>query len=99
MKLPRRITIGKKKYDVVVADYGPHKGCMGGVSYDSKLIHIGTRSWYSNRRFKTEEVADTFWHEVTHAILQDMNHKLEADEKFVTAFANRLTKVITKAEF
>ena len=45
------------------------------------------------------KMSDTFWHEVTHAILEDMGHKLEADEKFVTAFANRLTKVITKAEF
>jgi len=99
MKIPRRITVGKKKYDVIVTDRGPHKGCMGGVSYDDKLIQIGTRSWYSSKRFKAEDVADTFWHEVTHAILQDMGHKLEADEKFVTAFANRLTKVITKAEF
>lgn len=99
MKIPRRITIGKKKYDVIVADRGPIKGCMGGVSYDNKLIHIGMRSWRTNKRYKQEEITDTFWHEVTHAILQDMGHKLEADEKFVTAFANRLTKVITKAEF
>ena len=99
MKIPRRITVGKKKYDVVVCDRGPVKGAMGGVSYDDKLITVGTRSWYSNKRFKQETVTDTFWHEVTHAILQDMGHKLEADEKFVTSFANRLTKVITKAEF
>ena len=99
MKIPRRITVGKKKYDVLVCDRGPIKGAMGGVSYDDKLITVGTRSWYSNKRFKQEIITDTFWHEVTHAILQDMKHKLEADEKFVAAFANRLTKVITKAEF
>lgn len=99
MKIPRRITIGKKKYDVLVCDRGPERGAMGGVSYDGKLIIVGTRSWYTNKRFKQEEITDTFWHEVTHAILQDMGHKLEADEKFVTAFANRLNKVINKAEF
>ena len=99
MKIPRRITVGKKKYDVLVCDRGPVKGAMGGVSYDNKLITVGTRSWYSNKRFKQETVTDTFWHEVTHAILQDMGHKLEADEKFVAAFASRLTGVITKAEF
>ena len=99
MKIPRRITIGKKKFDVLVTDRGPIKGVMGAVSYGDKLIQIGIRSWYTNKRFKQEDITDTFWHEVTHAILKDMDHKLEADEKFVTAFANRLTKVITKAEF
>jgi len=99
VKIPRRITIGKKKFDVLVTDRGPIKGVMGAVSYGDKLIQIGIRSWYTNKRFKQEDITDTFWHEVTHAILKDMDHKLEADEKFVTAFANRLTKVITKAEF
>ena len=99
MKIPKRITVCRTKYDVVMCGRMPQKGAMGGVFYNGKLIKIGTRSSYDNRRFKQEEITDTFWHEVTHAILKDMNNKLEADEKFVTAFANRLTKVITKAEF
>jgi hypothetical protein len=65
MKIPKRITVGKKKYDVVVCDLGPVKGAMGGVSYDNKLVTVGTRSWYSNKRFKQETIIDTFWHEVT----------------------------------
>jgi hypothetical protein len=60
MKIPKRITVGKKKYDVVVCDRGPVKGVMGGVSYDNKLVTVGTRSWYSNKRFKQETIIDTF---------------------------------------
>jgi hypothetical protein len=56
MKIPRRITVGKKKYDVVVCDRGPVKGAMGGVSYDNKLITVGTRSWYSNKGVKARFV-------------------------------------------
>ena len=44
-------------------------------------------------------MADTFWHEITHAILKDMNSKLHANESFVTKFANRLTTVISTAKF
>jgi hypothetical protein len=43
---------------------------------------------------------DTFWHELVHAILNDMGeHTLNKDEKFVTGFANRLTKAIKSARF
>jgi hypothetical protein len=99
MKIPKRITVGRKKYHVGVSKYSAQKGVMGTISYEAQVINLGTHSRVTGMRYKKEDVLDTFWHEVTHAILEDMGHKLEADEKFVTAFANRLTKVITKAEF
>jgi len=44
-------------------------------------------------------VYDTFWHELTHAILKDMGSKLEANEDFVCAFSSRLNKAILSARF
>jgi len=45
-------------------------------------------------------MTDTFWHELVHAILNDMGRNtLNADEQFVTGFANRLTKAIQSARF
>jgi hypothetical protein len=40
----------------------------------------------------------TFWHEMTHAILKDMHHSLEANEEFVDAFAIRLNDAIHNAK-
>jgi hypothetical protein len=45
-------------------------------------------------------MTDTFWHELVHAILNDMGEDLlNNNEKFVTGFANRLTKAIQSARF
>jgi hypothetical protein len=65
---------------------------MGEVDYDTKEIAVATHSSLSGRRFKREEVMDTFWHELTHAILKDMNHPYESNEKFVLEFSSRLTR-------
>jgi predicted SprT family Zn-dependent metalloprotease len=54
----------------------------------------------THKRFAPEQVQETFWHEVTHAILHDMGRDtLNKDEKFVTEFAHRLTKAINTARF
>lgn len=52
----------------------------------------------SQRKFTREELTDTFWHEVTHAILRDMDHPLWRSEKFVSAFARRMTEIVLTAE-
>jgi hypothetical protein len=53
-----------------------------------------------NGRYRTDrQISETFWHEVTHAILHDMDHPLWKDEKFVTAFSKRLNEVVHTARF
>ena len=49
------------------------------------------------RTFKPAEVSDTFWHELTHAILHDMNHPLWKNERFVSGFAERLNRAVNSA--
>ena len=99
MKIPKSIKIGKKKYSVHQVKHMDKKGIMGAISYPGKKIFIATHSNIRGVRFKREEIADTFWHELTHAILKDMGSNLERNEKFVSAFSERLTKAIISARF
>ena len=95
MTRPTKITVGKTTYSV---RRGAPSGCLGNVDYDKKVISVAMRDGLGNE-LEPEEVRDTFWHEMTHAILHDMKHKLETDEKFVTAFADRLTQAVNSARF
>ena len=99
MKIPTRVKVGKTWYDVSTVKHMQKQGVVGGTWYKEKLIEVATHSNVRGVRFKKEDVYDTFWHELTHAILKDMGSKLEADEKFVTAFSERLTKAIISARF
>ena len=74
------------------------KTYMGRVHYDAQHIRIGTRN-HTGKPFTKHEVGDTFWHELTHAILYDMGCKLTHNEKFVTEFADRLDQAIKTAKF
>ena len=44
-------------------------------------------------------ISETFWHEVTHAILYDMGDPRWKDEKFVEGFSKRLNEVVHSAKF
>ena len=95
MLIPKQFDLGDKTYKVELVRHTKPKGTMGTIYYDRHRVEIATDSGLSDRSFKQEELTDTFWHEVTHAILRDMNHRQWNDEKFVDAFAKRLTQVVT----
>lgn len=97
MKLPKRITVGKTVYAVEEVD--TLRGLCGYVDYNDAEICVARRSSYTKRAYKQEAVDDTFWHELVHAILYEMGHKLYRDDTFVSKFANLLTKAINSAEF
>ena len=99
MKIPKTITVGTTKYSVSQIKQMQRKGTMGHVDYNKHTITVATHSNVRGVRFKQEEMTDTFWHELTHAILKDMGSKLEANEKFVTAFSERLNKAVLSARF
>lgn len=99
MKLPKKIQVGNTEYAVNKVKHLAHVGAAGAIWYEDKVIEVATHSSINNRRFKQEDVYDTFWHELTHAILKDMGSKLEGNEKFVTEFSERLTKAILSARF
>ena len=96
VKLPKRITVGRKRFKVeqlpVIKDADGKPTVMGRVNFNLGRIQVSTK-------YPAAEIRNTFWHEMTHAILDDMGHDLTHNERFVTAFANRLSDAIDSAKF
>ncbi len=99
MLIPKSFNLGHIPYKVQVTKRvrGP-RGSVGRVDYKSRTIDIANVNYWTGEKLPDKEVSDTFWHEVTHAVLEDMNHPLYRDERFVTAFANRLNEVVLTAK-
>lgn len=98
--IPSKIRIGRRQYSVELLETMLEKRVMGRISYTAQTIKLGRRSNVTQKVFAPEQVQESFWHEVTHAILYDMGRDtLNRDEKFVTEFAHRLNKAINSASF
>jgi hypothetical protein len=74
------------------------RGVMGATYFKAARIEIGKKSKITGMAYKQEDVDDTFWHELTHAILNDMGSSLDRDEEFVTAFSKRLAQAVNTAK-
>lgn len=99
-QIPRKIKVGMKWYSVEVVEAMLDKGEMGKVSYPDQKIKIGARNNRTGRPYKDEQMKETFWHELVHAILVDMGeYKLNKRESFVEEFAKRLSKAIQSARY
>lgn len=87
---PKKLTVGKTVYKI---DYKNKSAATihGRVYYGEKII------MYMNKNKAVER--NTFWHELTHAILYEMNNELCHDETFVTEFADKLSGAIDSARF
>jgi hypothetical protein len=98
--IPKRIRVGHKEYSIEVVEAMLDKRLAGEVDYHQRLIQIGMRNGRTGRLFNPAFVHDTFWHELVHAILDDMDEdKLNRNEKFVVEFSKRLSKAIKSARF
>lgn len=95
MAIPKKVKVGDNWYKIEKVEV--IAGCKGDITYEKKRIRIASRS--ANYAYTKDEQNNTFWHELTHAILHDMDSKLEGDEKFVKAFADRLNDAIRTAKF
>jgi predicted SprT family Zn-dependent metalloprotease len=73
-------------------------GVMGATYFKSARIEIGKRSKTTGVAYRSEEINETFWHELTHAILNDMGSSLDRDEEFVIAFSKRLAQAVSTAK-
>ena len=97
VKLPKQITVGRSTYKIeaqkhLLDEDGTPLDCMGQISFKQGSIKISTK-------YPAAEVRNTFWHEMTHAVLREMGHDLCDNERFVTAFANTLSDAIDSAKF
>ena len=99
LTLPKKIQIGKNWYSVDVAETMRERLYMGEVNYAKRTITLARKS-YHGVPLKLSALHETFWHELTHAILENMErHDLNNDENFVEEFAHRLAKAIASARF
>ena len=101
MKIPKQVVIGntphqiRTKKQVLVGN----SLCKGSFDEETCTITIAQGNPKRGYIYEADERANTFWHEITHAILYDMNSKLTHDEQFVTDFSNRLHQAISTARF
>jgi len=98
--LPRKIQVGGKWLSVEVVETMRRKASVGRIIYDDNRIEIAKRSGLTGRNFRPDDMGETFWHELVHAILRDMKEdELNSNETFVEGFAQRLYKAIKSARF
>jgi len=97
MKIPKRITVGDKKYKVEMHKDLIDGVAIGAINFGARMIALSTHS--EGKKLAQAEVSNSFWHELTHAILEDMGHDLTDNERFVRAFANKLSDAIDSAKF
>jgi hypothetical protein len=96
--IPRKIKVGEKWYSIEVVEAMQEHGMLGEVNYPAQKIKVSTT--HNKRKLAKDDVQDTFWHELIHAILYDMGrYKLTKDEVFVTGLSSRLHKAIASARF
>lgn len=102
MKIPKSIKVGNQRITVFQPD-GLKVGkdvCRGGYDYAQPAIMVAKKNLKQDYKFTPSERANTFWHELTHAILHDMGEKkLNNNEQFVSDFADRLHQAIKTARF
>ena len=96
MMIPYSFRLGRMKYSVHTPTLMP-SGCLGEVHYAAAVMKIAWVGRKGVARTPTQR-GETFWHEVTHAILHDMENPLWKNEKFVTEFSKRLDQVIRTAK-
>jgi hypothetical protein len=91
MEIPKTFKIGERAWRVRTDGAALPSGVYGMCYPRYEVIRVAKRA--------PQDMTESFWHEVTHAVLFDMNHPRWDDEEFVTAFSKRLTQVIHTAEF
>ena len=91
-----KVRIGKTAYDIRRIDRFQNPLVRGSVNYQEKLIQIANRSGTPLRKRSERGLTHTLWHELIHAILNDMNSAKERDEVFVDELATRIQQVLNQ---
>ena len=98
MPIPKAVKIGRIWYTVKQPRELDRPAARGCITYWHD-IELAKQCNVTGKRYTPKQRAETFWHELTHGILNDMDHPLFDDEAFVTAFSKRLNDAIHSAEF
>ena len=98
MKIPKSFNLLHKKYTVDYDDdLVKSKDADGNISYSRCLITL--QGNYNECEYDNEVHADTFCHEVVHAILHEMGeYELNEGERFVDGFSKILNQFLETME-
>ena len=84
MIIPKKIKIGNLTYIIKISNKREEQDVMGST-------YIKTQDIIISRNIKREKQEETFFHEIIHAILEDMREReLGDNEKFVHGMARIL---------
>lgn len=99
MLIPKRLKVGKRAYQIHLHRRLLHKrkGCMGVLYPTLGTMELATHR-ASGRAYPPHEMDESFWHELVHAVLYEMNSPLWLNEHFVTQFAHKLSRAVGSAE-
>lgn len=96
MEIPKSFKVGTKMYWVQQIPRRTSPTSLGAFYPALCTVVVSTHSRRKPR--SVEAIGETFWHEATHCILNDMGHPLWKDERFVTQFSRRLNQLVHTAE-
>lgn len=96
-KIPDAISVGGQKIDVCQVDRCDDN-CLGLCHVSAGWIKIADLINISDKQSEDSKT-NTFYHELTHAILKTMGSELNEDEKFVCCFSSFLTEAMKNARF
>ena len=101
MKIPKEVVIGNTPHQICTKKsiVWNNKICHGFFDEETHTITLAQGNPLREYKYDADERSNTFWHELTHAILYDMGCKLTHNERFVTEFSNRLDQAIKTARF
>lgn len=94
LRIPTRVTLGQKRYVVKSRSDGKH---LGTIYYKDALITLAHEC--NGRKLAVDEREYAYLHEITHGILEAMEHKLHRSEAFVTDFSLLLHRALTTARY
>jgi hypothetical protein len=97
MKIPKQVKIGRNKWHIKRVHAMPRKQHRGEADFLRRVLTVATHSKATGAKYPEAVASEVFWHELTHAILHDMNTSLTYNEKFVTASAKRLNQAVNTA--
>lgn len=88
--IPKSVVVKRRKYHVRVTQPQRFKKALGYIDYTPGVIYVHTSP--------AKQMQETFWHELTHAVLYEMGHPLYRNETFVTEFSKLLNRAIHTAK-
>jgi len=97
MIIPKQVKIGRNKWHIKRVHAMPRKQHRGEVDFLRRVLTVATHSKATGAKYPEAIASEVFWHELTHAILHDMNTSLMYNEKFVDAFSKRLNQAVNTA--